>query len=341
MSRERSGATLGGQPSREPPFRFFSPMAAAQIGRAPLDRRRPAARRPGRRASPSPAGAGPESVQASPHRFDAYGRPVTVDKAHWVFARDRLEWAQRSHPTGGGHAPDADRAGPPDDLHRGRAGAAAPGRGWKLNHPEALAIICDEMHEAARGGASYEEVMRRGQSASTADDVLDGVPELIGTVKIECLFGDGMRVLHVEQPIGPGAERRRGSAMKPGEMLLRRGADHPQRRTAHRRDRGREHLGPHHLRQLALPLLRGEPAAGLRSRAGLGHAPRRPGRRLRALAARRAQARPAGRLRRPRRRARLQPPDRGGGQPRTARRGPRARRAARLRPPPREARHGA
>jgi urease subunit gamma/beta len=77
-------------------------------------------------------------------------------------------------------------------------------RGWKLNHPEALAIICDEMHEAARGGASYEEVMQTGQSALGADDVLEGVAELIATVKIECLFGDGMRVLHVEQPIGPG-----------------------------------------------------------------------------------------------------------------------------------------
>ena len=77
-------------------------------------------------------------------------------------------------------------------------------RGWKLNHPEALAIICDEMHEAARGGASYEDVMRAGQTALGSDDVLEGVAELIGTVKIECLFGDGMRVLHVEQPIGPG-----------------------------------------------------------------------------------------------------------------------------------------
>ena len=77
-------------------------------------------------------------------------------------------------------------------------------RGWKLTHPEALAIICDEMHEAARGGASYEEVMRVGQSTLSADDVLEGVAELIGTIKIECLFGDGMRVLHVEHPIGPG-----------------------------------------------------------------------------------------------------------------------------------------
>lgn len=78
-------------------------------------------------------------------------------------------------------------------------------KGWKLTHPEALAIICDEMHEAARGGASYDEVIGAAQRALTADDVLDGVTELIGAVKIECLFGDGMRVLHVERPIGPGA----------------------------------------------------------------------------------------------------------------------------------------
>jgi urease gamma subunit len=77
-------------------------------------------------------------------------------------------------------------------------------KGWKLTHPEALALICDEMHEAARGGASYEEVIQVGQTTLTEDDVLQGVAELIGTIKIECLFGDGMRVLHVEHPLGPG-----------------------------------------------------------------------------------------------------------------------------------------
>jgi hypothetical protein len=30
------------------------------------------------------------------------------------------------------------------------------------------------------------------------------VADLVGTVKLECLFGDGTRVLHVERPIGPG-----------------------------------------------------------------------------------------------------------------------------------------
>jgi urease gamma subunit len=78
-------------------------------------------------------------------------------------------------------------------------------KGWRLTHPEALALICDEMHEAARGGASYAEVEAAARGVLTEEDVLEGVPELIGTVKIECLFGDGMRVLHVERPIGPKA----------------------------------------------------------------------------------------------------------------------------------------
>ena len=44
-------------------------------------------------------------------------------------------------------------------------------------------------------------MVEAGRRALTTADEMDGVPELIGTVKIECLFGDGMRVLHVEQPI--------------------------------------------------------------------------------------------------------------------------------------------
>lgn len=79
-------------------------------------------------------------------------------------------------------------------------------KGWKLNHPEAVALISDEMHEAARGGASYEQVMAVARGTLTIEQVLDGVPELVGTIKIECLFDDGMRVLHVERPIRPAGE---------------------------------------------------------------------------------------------------------------------------------------
>ena len=56
-------------------------------------------------------------------------------------------------------------------------------------------------------GASYEDVVATARGVLTEDNVLDGVPELIGTVKIECLFGDGMRILHVEHPIAPGGRR--------------------------------------------------------------------------------------------------------------------------------------
>jgi urease subunit gamma/beta len=77
-------------------------------------------------------------------------------------------------------------------------------KGWRLTYPEALVLICDEMHEAARGGASYDAVVAVARSVLTEDDVLEGVADLIGTVKLECLFGDGTRVLHVERPIGPG-----------------------------------------------------------------------------------------------------------------------------------------
>ena len=49
--------------------------------------------------------------------------------------------------------------------------------------------------------------MRTARSVLTEDDVLDGVADLVGTVKLECLFGDGTRVLHVERPIGPSAAR--------------------------------------------------------------------------------------------------------------------------------------
>ena len=45
--------------------------------------------------------------------------------------------------------------------------------------------------------------MRRGGTMQRSPE-REGVAELIGTIKIECLFGDGMRVLHVEHPLGPG-----------------------------------------------------------------------------------------------------------------------------------------
>ena len=85
-------------------------------------------------------------------------------------------------------------------------------KGWRLNHPEALGLIADEMHEAARGGASYDEVAAAGRGVLTEAQVLDGVVELVGTIRLECLFADGARILVVEQPIRPAAPAGGGGA---------------------------------------------------------------------------------------------------------------------------------
>ena len=59
------------------------------------------------------------------------------------------------------------------------------------------------MRGAARDCASCEAVLAVGRQVLTEDDVLDGVPGVVGTLKVECLFGDGTWILHVERPIRP------------------------------------------------------------------------------------------------------------------------------------------
>src|SRR5690606_31837864 len=71
----------------------------------------------------------------------------------------------------------------------------------KLNYPEALALICDEVMEAAREGASLEEAAARGASVLGPDDVMDGVADLLQQVQVEAVFADGSRLVTVRQPI--------------------------------------------------------------------------------------------------------------------------------------------
>jgi len=74
--------------------------------------------------------------------------------------------------------------------------------GLKLNAPEAIALICDAMFEAARAGVSYEEVEAAGSVAVALDDVLDGVPALVDEVRLEVLMGDGTRLVVLRHPLG-------------------------------------------------------------------------------------------------------------------------------------------
>lgn len=74
-------------------------------------------------------------------------------------------------------------------------------KGLKLNYPEAIALITDELMEGAREGKSVEELMSFGRTILTRDDVIEGVPEMIETVQVEATFPDGTKLVSVKDPI--------------------------------------------------------------------------------------------------------------------------------------------
>jgi urease gamma subunit len=73
-------------------------------------------------------------------------------------------------------------------------------RGLKLSAPEAIALTCDEMHVAARSGASFEEVLERGRGAIPADQLMDGVPGLVDEIRLEVLLEEGSRLVVLRRP---------------------------------------------------------------------------------------------------------------------------------------------
>src|SRR5690242_6775179 len=76
--------------------------------------------------------------------------------------------------------------------------------GLKLNHPEAVALIADEVIEAARARKSYDEARAVGYSALSEDDVIDGVAEMIDRLQVEPLFDDGAQLVTLYYPIKDG-----------------------------------------------------------------------------------------------------------------------------------------
>jgi urease gamma subunit len=75
-------------------------------------------------------------------------------------------------------------------------------RGLRLNYPEAVALISEAMMEAARDGRSVNEAAEIGASLLTAEDVMDGIGDLIDMVQIEATFADGTKLVSCHNPIG-------------------------------------------------------------------------------------------------------------------------------------------
>jgi urease subunit gamma len=75
------------------------------------------------------------------------------------------------------------------------------GRGLKLNHPEAVALITAELLEGIRDGRSVSDLMAFGMTVLTRDDVMEGVPEMIDEIQVEGTFPDGTKLVTVHRPI--------------------------------------------------------------------------------------------------------------------------------------------
>jgi len=73
-------------------------------------------------------------------------------------------------------------------------------RGLPLNEPEARALICDEMHMAARAGRTFDEVAAAGREAVGSDRLLPGVDELLGEIRLEVLLDEGSRLIVLRGP---------------------------------------------------------------------------------------------------------------------------------------------
>ena len=74
-------------------------------------------------------------------------------------------------------------------------------RGVKLNHPEAIAIITDFVIEGARDGKSVASLMAEGAKVVSAEQCMQGIPDIIHDVQVEATFPDGTKLVTVHHPI--------------------------------------------------------------------------------------------------------------------------------------------
>jgi len=74
-------------------------------------------------------------------------------------------------------------------------------RGVKLNYPESVAVITDFVLEGARDGKSVAQLMSQSGKILGRDQVMEGVPDMIGEMQVEATFPDGTKLVSVHNAI--------------------------------------------------------------------------------------------------------------------------------------------
>jgi urease gamma subunit len=64
-----------------------------------------------------------------------------------------------------------------------------------------VALICDEIIEAARDGKTMAEAMEMAITVLSRADVMDGVAEMLDKLQVEAMFADGMKLVTLYDPI--------------------------------------------------------------------------------------------------------------------------------------------
>ena len=77
-------------------------------------------------------------------------------------------------------------------------------KGLKLNHPETVAFIADEILEGAREGRSVADLIGWGATLLTTDDVMPGVAAMLPILQVEGTFPDGTKLVTVHDPVRSG-----------------------------------------------------------------------------------------------------------------------------------------
>jgi urease subunit gamma/beta len=95
-------------------------------------------------------------------------------------------------------------------------------KGLKLNHPEAVALISDEILEGAREGRTVADLMGFGSTLLTTADVMPGVAAMIPILQVEGVFPDGTKLVTVHEPIRPSSTTEE-STLEPGAILAGEG----------------------------------------------------------------------------------------------------------------------